>query len=256
MTSGIAAHLWQSTLFAGAAWLAVLVLRRNRAQVRYWVWFTASAKFLVPFSWLAGLGGLLPHPAAAPPMRAEWVAVLQGLESPLPIRSAAAGAAATPNHDYAVAAAAALWACGFAAVAICWLLRWRRVQKLRNRARAANIATHLSLPVPLMSVPELIEPGVFGVLRPVLLLPEGIGERLSQSQLDAILVHELCHIRRRDNLTAALHMAAQAIFWFHPLTWWIGSRLVEEREQACDEEVLRLGCKPGVYAESILTVCR
>ena len=256
MIPGVAAHLWQSTLFAGAAWLAVLALRTNRAQVRYWVWFTASAKFLIPFSWLAGLGTLMPHPAAAPTIRAEWVAALQGLEQPLTIRTAGAGAAVTPNHDYAAAAAVALWACGFAAVAICWLLRWRRVQKLRNSARAVSVATGLRIPVPLMSAPDLSEPGVFGVLRPVLLLPEGIGERLSQSQLDAILAHELCHIRRRDNLTAALHMAAQAIFWFHPLTWWIGSRLVEEREQACDEEVLRLGCKPSVYAESILTVCR
>ena len=100
------------------------------------------------------------------------------------------------------------------------------------------------------------EPGVFGVVRPVLLLPEGIEERLSPAQLDAILTHELCHIRRRDNLTAAIHMAVHAIFWFHPLIWWIGSRLIEERERACDEEVLRSGCQPGVYAGGILTVCR
>jgi uncharacterized protein (TIGR03435 family) len=110
--------------------------------------------------------------------------------------------------------------------------------------------------VPVMSIPDLIEPGVFGILRPVLLLPEGIAERLNPTQLDAILAHEFCHIRRRDNLTATIHMAVQAIFWFHPLTWWIGARLVDERERACDEEVLRLGCKPNVYAESILTICK
>ena len=63
-------------------------------------------------------------------------------------------------------------------------------------------------------------------------------------------------MRRRDNLTAALHMAVQAIFWFHPMTWWIGTRLVDERERACDEEVLRSGCQPDVYAGSILAVCR
>jgi uncharacterized protein (TIGR03435 family) len=110
--------------------------------------------------------------------------------------------------------------------------------------------------VPILSTPGLIEPGVFGVLRPVLLLPEGIAERLNQAQLGAILAHELCHIRRNDNLTATIHMAVQAIFWFHPLTWWIGARLVDERERACDEDVLRLGCKPGVYAESILIICK
>ena len=107
-----------------------------------------------------------------------------------------------------------------------------------------------------MSAPDLIEPGIVGVLRPVLLLPEGIAEQLNQTQLDAILAHEFCHVRRKDNLTATIHMAVQAIFWFHPLTWWIGARLVDERERACDEEVLRRGCKPNVYAESILAICR
>jgi uncharacterized protein (TIGR03435 family) len=102
----------------------------------------------------------------------------------------------------------------------------------------------------------LLEPGVFGLFRAVLLLPEGIANRLTPAQLQAILAHELCHVRRRDNLAAALHMLVEAIFWFHPLVWWIGARLVEERERACDEEVLRLGNEPQAYAEGILSVCR
>ena len=59
-----------------------------------------------------------------------------------------------------------------------------------------------------------------------------------------------------DNLTAAVHMVVEGIFWFHPLVWWIGSRLVDERERACDEEVVRLGSEPQVYAESILKTCQ
>ena len=51
-------------------------------------------------------------------------------------------------------------------------------------------------------------------------------------------------------------MVVEAIFWFHPLVWWIGSRMVEERELACDEEVLRMGCEPADYVEGILKVCR
>ena len=54
--------------------------------------------------------------------------------------------------------------------------------------------------------PALLEPGVFGIRRPVLLLPEGITERLTSAQLEAIFTHELCHVRRRDNLAAAIHM--------------------------------------------------
>jgi hypothetical protein len=51
-------------------------------------------------------------------------------------------------------------------------------------------------------------------------------------------------------------MLVEAIFWFHPLVWWIGARLVVERERACDEDVLRLGSEPHVYAEAILNVCK
>jgi uncharacterized protein (TIGR03435 family) len=101
-----------------------------------------------------------------------------------------------------------------------------------------------------------MEPGVFGVFRPVLLLPEGITGRLSRLQLQALLAHELMHVRRRDNLAAAVHMFVEALFWFHPLVWWIGARLVEERERACDEAVCAQGFEPEVYAEAILDVCK
>ena len=62
-------------------------------------------------------------------------------------------------------------------------------------------------------------------------------------------------MHRRDNLTAAIHMLVETLFWFHPAVWWIRTRLVEERERACDEGVLLSGSEPQVYAESILKVC-
>lgn len=83
-----------------------------------------------------------------------------------------------------------------------------------------------------------------------------ITERLRPSQLEAMLAHEFCHVRRHDNLTSALHMIVEAIFWFHPLVWWIGSRLVEERERACDEAVLISGATPHDYVQGILEVCK
>jgi bla regulator protein BlaR1 len=110
--------------------------------------------------------------------------------------------------------------------------------------------------IELVSTATVVEPGIFGIFRPLLLLPVGIADHLATAHLDAILAHELCHVRRRDNLAAAMHMVVQALFWFHPLVWWIGNRLVEERERACDEEVLILGSEPEVYAESILKICQ
>jgi hypothetical protein len=90
----------------------------------------------------------------------------------------------------------------------------------------------------------------------VLLWPRAIDTALDDAQVQAVLAHELVHVQRRDNLTAALHMVVEAVFWFHPLVWWIGARLVDERERACDEEVVRLGNDPDVYAESLLRTCR
>jgi bla regulator protein blaR1 len=69
-----------------------------------------------------------------------------------------------------------------------------------------------------------LEPGIVGIVRPVLLLPASVAKRPDDAELDAILLHELWHIRRRDNLAAAMHMLVQAVFWFHPFVWWIGAR--------------------------------
>ena len=145
----------------------------------------------------------------------------------------------------------AVWFCGFVVVAAGWAREWLRIRAI---VRAAS-PLPLDLPIQVVATAARLEPGVVGMFRPVLLLPEGITARLTQAQLQAVLAHELCHVRRRDNLTAAVHMLVEALFWFHPLVWWLGARLVDERERACDEEVLQLGGEPQAYAESILRVC-
>ena len=258
MISGAVGHLWQSTLFAGAAGLMALALRNHRAQIRYWIWFLASVKFLVPFAVLVRMGALAPGRVADAPAQG-WVSAVEGIGRPLMTLPAAARLAMpvdAAGHDYLGAVALGLWACGCGAVAGCWLRRWMRVRALRRSATPASMPAGVNCAVPAMWARGVVEPGIFGIVRPVLLLPEGIGDRLDGAQLRAILSHEMCHVRRRDNLTAAIHMASQAIFWFHPLVWWLGARLVEERERACDEEVVRLGSEPRVYAQAILDVCK
>jgi hypothetical protein len=74
--------------------------------------------------------------------------------------------------------------------------------------------------------------------------------------LDAIIAHELCHVRHRDNLTAAVHMFVEAVFWFYPPVWYVGRQMLKEREHACDEAAIELGAAPHVYAEGILKACR
>lgn len=242
-------HLWQSTLFAGVAALLTLLLRRNRARTRYWIWLAASMKFLIPFSLLVQAGsyvGWRDAPAVAQPQLSYVVE--QVFVAPT---MAVAPVIARPQTSGGTRALFIAWICGFSIILFKWWRQWRRV---RMAARAAT-PLRLELPIRAMSSSALLEPGVFGIFRPVLLLPEGIGERLTPNQLEAILAHELCHVRYRDNLAAAIHMLVEAVFWFHPLVWWIESRLVDERERACDQEVLYRGSEPRIYAEGILKVC-
>jgi beta-lactamase regulating signal transducer with metallopeptidase domain len=154
--------------------------------------------------------------------------------------------------DWVPIAIFGVWACGFVAIALIRLRGWLRIRA------AVHSSALLKLPIGIevRSSPGLLEPGVVGLWRPILLLPAGIVERLTTRQLEAVLAHELCHVRRRDNFSAAIHMIVEALFWFHPLVWWIGARLMEERERACDEDVLQLGGEAQVYAEAILNVCK
>jgi bla regulator protein BlaR1 len=145
-----------------------------------------------------------------------------------------------------------LWLCGVMYFALTRLRRWHAIRLVVRASVPANIAA----PVEIRLSPGLLEPGVVGLKRPVLLLPHGIVERLTPSEMNAILAHELCHVRRRDNLLACLHMIVETMFWFHPLVWWIGARLLDERERACDEDVISRGNQPGIYAEAFLNVCK
>ncbi len=127
----------------------------------------------------------------------------------------------------------------------------RELEALRRLESAGGLRTRIALRLSASAM----EPGIFGITRPVLAWPDRISARLDDAHLEAILAHEICHVRRRDNLTAAIHMFVEAAFWFHPMVWWMGARLVEERERACDEEVLELCAQPEIYAQSILKVC-
>jgi beta-lactamase regulating signal transducer with metallopeptidase domain len=251
----IANHLWQSTLFAGIAGLLTLFLRNNRAHTRYFLWLAASAKFLVPFSLLMLVGGLVGrHSVVVPAPTRIPVVIFEQMNEPF-VAEVPLGAVAMPHGSKSgtrvVPILVALWAIGCGALMFSWCVRWRRI---RVAVRAAS-PVPLGIGVPALSSASIIEPGVFGVFRPVLLLPDGIGDRLAPAELQAILAHELCHVRRRDNLATLMHMVVEAVFWFHPLVWWLGARLMDEREQACDEEVLRMGSEAEAYAEGILKVC-
>jgi bla regulator protein blaR1 len=270
--AAFANHLWQSTLVLAAAALLTLALRKNQARIRYWIWLAASLKFLIPFAPLITIGEQLSWFRSSAPTQAGVYLTIEQIGQPF--ASPVSGTSALPIHAYAPAPTSILpavlvffWLAGCLAVVAIWWMRWRRVsaairesaamhtgdelETLRRLERAAGLPTELAI----LSSPTTLEPGIFGIFRPVLLWPKGISGHLTHDHLEGVLAHEVCHVRRRDNLAACIHMVVEALFWFHPLVWWVGARLIDERERACDEQVLEFGSRREVYAESILKVC-
>ena len=253
--SPILNHLWQSTVFAAVIGGFVFLLRKVQARFRYALWLAASVKFLVPFAFFVAAGSRIHWPSAQAAVHTQWSAAVTQASQPFaePATFIAAPLATSHAADTNwVVPLLTIWAVGFAVVIGLWFIRWRRVRAMVRRATLLST----DAPIRVLSSAALLEPSVFGIFKPVLLLPEGIETRLTAAQLNAVYVHELCHVRRRDNLAAALHMLVEAVFWFHPLVWWLETRLIEERELACDEAVLQAGNHPRDYAESILEVCK
>jgi bla regulator protein BlaR1 len=250
MSGAVIDHLWQSTLFCAAVWSITLALRSNHAALRHALWLAASIKFLVPFSALYQLGALAGSPS---PVGTQPALLSQALELAAPMVS--------PTHSLIAPAAGRasswisllgiVWIAGTLVFAVRWWFSWRAADSLARAARPAP-----GSPPDIRVVDASVEPAAAGVFRPVVLLPAALLGRLPAAQLDSIIAHERRHITRRDTFIAHLHRLVEVLFWFHPLVWWIGLRLVDERERACDEAVLREGHHPVIYAESILAVCR
>jgi len=254
----IADHIWQSTICAAAAGLLALVFRNNSASVRYWIWFAGAVKFLVPVAAFTAAANRIPLPQAT---------VAAGVA--LDAAALVFRASAIPQISGPPAISIfAIWLAGAVAVLASSAWRWHRLVAEARHApqivdgviydslRSVERALGVRNPTPIVAASGPLEPGVLGMLEPVLLWPRHLTAGLSDAQIETIVAHEACHIARRDNLLALVQIVVSALFWFHPLVWWIGARLVDERERACDERVLALGRPPSTYAESILKTCQ
>jgi bla regulator protein blaR1 len=264
-------HLWQSTLFAAAAALLTLLFRKNHARVRYALWLAASIKFLIPFSLFIAIGSSIDFGRQqAASIAQPAVAIVEGFSQPFGSTnlSTQIPAAAKPDRSHLFwMVVSTMWFGGCLTVLTFYLVKGQRMREVVRKAEVIKQGRvfealqkleqihGLRFLIKMKSSSSLMEPGVFGFFRPVLLLPLGMPERLNDSELEAVIAHEISHVRRHDNLVAAIHMFIEALFWFHPLVWWLGAKLVQERERACDEEVLRLGKDPQAYAEGILKIC-
>jgi len=117
------------------------------------------------------------------------------------------------------------------------------IQKLRL-TRAVRIAESALVKVPL----------VVGYVHPMILLPASVITGLTSSQLEAVLAHELAHVRRHDWLINTLQVIAETLLFYHPAIWWLSSRIRQERELCCDDIALGLDVDKAVFARTLLTL--
>ncbi len=261
----LTAHVWQSTLCtAAAAAIIVLILRRAPARYRYAMWMLAAAKFLLPFAFLVATGAAFsPWLPAALPL-ASWI------DRSLPFFTLRSGTSElwTPGRvDLIWPVLMVVWI-GGGATLLTWRLRqWRAAVELVQHAKPLGSGREVEAlaramqkstcarEIDLRQGDSTVEPGIVGIVAPAIVWPAGLSKRLNDDELEAVLAHEIAHVKRRDNLTAWLQIAVETLFWFYPLTWWLGTRIVNERERACDEEVVHMGTDTRSYAAGILKVC-
>ena len=176
-------------------WALTLLFRRNSAVVRYRLWLIASVKFLVPFSLFVALGGLLQWHPVHPVTPSEVPVVVRQISQPFtpsPVAIPAPSIAkATPVASPSVGIVfASVWFGGAAIVLLVWFLRWLQVARIVRNADPLD-PTGKSPGIRILTSREGMEPGVFGIFRPVLLLPEGLARNLPSVQLEPIIAHEM-----------------------------------------------------------------
>jgi beta-lactamase regulating signal transducer with metallopeptidase domain len=98
-------------------------------------------------------------------------------------------------------------------------------------------------------------PVAFGFTKPAIILPDGF-DQWDEERLNVVLLHEICHIKRRDNFICVAASFISAFYWFNPLVWFAVKRLRIYQEMACDERVLRDGIRPYIYASHLLAITK
>jgi beta-lactamase regulating signal transducer with metallopeptidase domain len=271
-------HLCEASLFFGLVALAVRMLRAAPARTRYFFWLAATVKLLFPSVFLGWL--LWQNPLAAPvpsppsleePVGASpdsaWDRPIQRVIEPLLPGQIPANKPQSDGRQFPLYGALTLiWLTGSLFLVVRWtrpnlrLARAVRAARRMGSSRETEILRRvrswlaLNREIQVLVSPRFTHAGLLGIRNPVILLPQGATVRLSDEELAAILIHELVHLERRDNLVVLLQRVLTSLLGFYPPTWLIDQKLLEERERACDEEVLRLTQAPETYASGILKV--
>ncbi len=157
-----------------------------------------------------------------------------------------------------------IWLLGVACLSTRTIGGWRLIERLRRsalgeapealRANFARLCKRLGLTrnVSLCISQHVQSPLAVGIVRSLIILPASALMALSPEQLEAVLVHELAHVRRRDYLWNLVQTTVETLFFFHPAVWWLGRRLRQQRELCCDDVAVQSCADPLIYATALL----
>jgi ankyrin repeat protein/beta-lactamase regulating signal transducer with metallopeptidase domain len=277
MTRYLLAQSWQIAILAVLVGVISLALRHRSAHVRYLLWLIVLAKCLVPPIYSVPLAVLpdrvpvehlpqvvLPEIAEQRDTDSEPAAAY----APVPIdpveevRTPRMSTPATANPTEIIVliwlaglALFLLWVGGRAIRYTSWL-RGRRTAippDLEQAFRELLTGLNLKKMPRIWLVKDIGQPFVWGVFNGSIYLPDNFADRKDPHQCRTILAHELSHVVRFDAGVNLLQLLAQAVYWFHPLVWWINKKIRVEREKCCDEmAVARLSMAPEHYTGAIV----
>ena len=258
---------WFGQLSIELAALAVLVLVASRLlpikspALRHLLWAVALLKPLVAVAISSPYSLFTPLVSLVEPSR-------DALAS-LPVDHSTVQVAASPTiaggsvQLTTAGWGAILWLVGAALLigriligyGIVWCLRQQaQVQRdgpLCDALQQARLTLDCYPKVEVAISPSIGSPMVLGILRPIIVFPADLVEKLSADKLALVLIHELAHVRRWDNLTMLLHRLVSAVLFFHPAVWLCGRMLRREAEQACDDLVVCATGRSEAYARGL-----
>lgn len=218
----VSIHLLYASFVASAAWALTSVLGAS-ATTKYWIWVATAFNFAVP------VGAFIDKLWV---LHLTWARPLGAVGGP--IWDATEGRKAVVLGLF--------WIAGTSSMLM------RLISRLHKDRRATQAPTGSRNPGPSGFVTEGIpvsfgqnreSPAVRGVLNPCIVLPGGLDRLLNQREFNAVLLHELAHAKRRDNLIRLLYEVSLCALWFHPLVWLAGAQMALYRELSCDESVIR-----------------
>lgn len=264
MMPAIVRHLVESTLFAAiVAWINLYLRRRgtSRAATRHSLWLLGFAKFAVPTALLSAAGASLASLLSFRPMASRTVVDFSRLFFRMGTNSTVTIPA---PHQYLSISIAGLWLTGALILLVNWIRRLRACavslglsgDAERNALEKAKHGLGIRSDVRLGITDQVQEPHLRGLVRSTLVMPSHLSSNLSRGELEAVMLHEMAHLRRRDNLLNSLAYALCVTFWFHPLLWWMKRQLFIDCECACDQLVVETIETARDYVSGILKVCR